>query len=266
MAGLRSNQSPQAGRSRALLAYCRFEEDGIDVGERTAKGHAVSGENSVESRPFSFQLLVVTQYTLTLITIVLSWREKLLQLMGCEREAVIVADRQVCGVGGKPGLLIESVIDDVEDPDSSLAVLRNCHRRERGLHLARNKVRLANLETAVAVRGQADNAQPVVSRFGIAVAEDDVNVAVIRIDRDVINSSEKSIHRPKLRLRLSALSRCDLNSCGASVQGPSVAAVSRAIQEPVDGLRIGGDVVAVRNRGGTLLKQSVDSAAFAIDR
>jgi hypothetical protein len=29
------------------------------------------------------------------------------------------------------------------------------------LHLARNKVRLANFKTALAVRGQANNAQPV---------------------------------------------------------------------------------------------------------
>ena len=70
MGGLRSNKSPQAGRT-ALLAHCRFEEDGIDVGERTAERHAVSREHSVESRPYSFQLLVVTQYTLPLITIVL---------------------------------------------------------------------------------------------------------------------------------------------------------------------------------------------------
>src|SRR5580704_1234514 len=186
--------------------------------------------------------------------------------MGGECEAVVVADRQVCGVSGKPGLLIESVIDNVEDPDSSLAVLRNGHRRQRGLHLTRDKVRHANLETALAVRGQADNAQPVVSRFGIAVSENYINVAIVRIDRNVIDSSEKSIHRPKLRLRLSALSRSDLNSCGASVQGPNVAAVSRAIQEPVDGLRIGRDVVAVRDCGGTLLKQSVDRAVVAINR
>ena len=84
------------------MTYCRFEKDGIDVGERTAEGHAVSCEhclerralthlesvsvsnafyipmgapqahlNSVEGRRHSFQLLVVTQDTLALITIVL---------------------------------------------------------------------------------------------------------------------------------------------------------------------------------------------------
>jgi hypothetical protein len=40
------------------------------------------------------------------------------------------------------------------------------------LHLAGDKVQLANLKTALAVRGQANNAQPVVGGFGIAVAED----------------------------------------------------------------------------------------------
>lgn len=65
--------------------------------------------------------------------------------MGGERNAAVVADRQFCGVGRKSGLLVDSVVDDVEDPDSSLAVLRNGHRRERRLHLARNKVRLATV-------------------------------------------------------------------------------------------------------------------------